>query len=209
MTTHSPVPSDGFDSRWRYINDAIGDDAEDPRRLPDSDAHERLEIRWDNEAWTMRVELGTHRAEAVVRLSPFWQTSQLLLFRDLPEPDLWLGTDGRGGWGEVNGSHRVDLDDISDIVIPGSVSTIVPMLRRSTLAVGETESVPVGVLDPDTLGVTAAALVLHRTDGARWHLTTDGGDLVDWELTTDEFGIPTVIDGWARRLEADDGRSDR
>ena len=40
---------------------------------------------------------------------------QFLLFRDLDDPDLWLGTDGAGRWGEINGAHRPELDGCIDI----------------------------------------------------------------------------------------------
>lgn len=197
MSSHTPVPSDGLDVGWRFLDERANHPG-----LANSNAHERLEVRWDNEAWTARLELAPNRAEVVVRLSPFWRTSQLLLFRDLPEPDLWLGTDGHGRWGEVNGAHRADLDGVSDIVIPGSASTLVPALRRSTAVVGDTWSVPVAVLDTATLGVVGAELSFARQGTDRWTLTSDHDDIPDWEFVTDEFGVPTTVVGRAERTDA-------
>ncbi len=51
----------------------------------------------------------------MIRLSATWQVRQFLLFRDLDEPDLWLGADGTGRWGEMNGAHRHDLAGCTDV----------------------------------------------------------------------------------------------
>jgi len=87
-------PADGYTVRWRTWD------------------HEHLEtvtLRWENEGWTATGEVGREAVTYVVRLSAVWQVRQFLLFRDLPDPDLWLGTDGSGRWGEMNGAHRTDL----------------------------------------------------------------------------------------------------
>ena len=52
--------------------------------------------------------------------SPLWQVRQFLLFRDMEQPDLWLGTDGHGRWGELNAAHRPELDGALDVTIAGS-----------------------------------------------------------------------------------------
>lgn len=190
-----PVPADGLESGWKYLGDGS-----DSATVGESDVHERVEVRWDNEAWTVRIELGPAQAEVVLRLSPFWKTSQMLLFRDLPTPDLWLGSDGGGRWGEVNGAHRTDLDGVSDIVIPGSVATLLPALRRSAVEVGESWVVPVGVLDPATLGVVASELNLERVGSTQWRLTSDHDDVGEWHFDTDEFGLPSEVTGWAEPI---------
>jgi len=58
-----------------------------------------VDLRWENEGWTAEIGLHADKAVAVVRMSALWVVQQMLLFRDLPEPDLWLATDGHGQWG--------------------------------------------------------------------------------------------------------------
>jgi hypothetical protein len=102
-TPLTAFPSDGYTARWRTWDHA----------------HlETLVLRWENEGWTATGEVGREAVTYVVRLSATWQVRQFLLFRDLDQPDLWLGTDGAGRWGEVNGAHRPDLDGCTDIASP-------------------------------------------------------------------------------------------
>ena len=55
---------------------------------------------------------------------------QLLLFRDLDEPDLWLATDGHNRWGEMNGAHRPELDGCADIELSCSPFPATLPIRR-------------------------------------------------------------------------------
>ena len=93
MSGLSALPADGWTARWDGW---------------DGQASEELTLRWENEAWTASGLVTGENIQYVVRLSPLWEVRQFLLFRDLDEPDLWLGTDGIR-WGEVNGSHREEL----------------------------------------------------------------------------------------------------
>lgn len=102
----APVPASGLRLAWtRWHATARGEAASVAPREPESVAV----VRWDNEAWTVEGTLGADDAQYVLRLGADWRVQQCLLFRDLPTPDLWLGTDGRGRWGEVNGAHRPEL----------------------------------------------------------------------------------------------------
>ena len=104
-----PLPADGLTLRWDPWNGGEG---------------EEVVVRWDNEAWTVSGHSMAERVQWVLRLSPLWQIRQFLLFRDLEMPDLWLGTDGGGRWGEVNGAHRPDLDGATDVIVGCSGSAL-------------------------------------------------------------------------------------
>ncbi|NDF68668.1 MAG: hypothetical protein EB143_04020 [Actinobacteria bacterium] len=64
-----------------------------------------LEVRFENEGWTVQGSLGTDDAQFVMRLSATLVVQQFMLFRDMEEPDLWLGRDRSGRWGEINGAR--------------------------------------------------------------------------------------------------------
>ena len=82
-----------------------------------------------------------------LRLDPQWRVRQLLLFRDLDEPDLWLGHDGGGRWGEINGAHRPDLDGCVDVELSCTPFTLSLPVRRLGLGVGEAADLPVVSID--------------------------------------------------------------
>ena len=107
----------------------------------------------ENEAWTAMGEVGHERVTYVVRLSPTWNVRQFLLFRDLDEPDLWLGTDGDGRWGEMNGSHRTELDGCRDLHLACSPFTDTIAIRRLQLDVGDAADVISVAVDVENLGV--------------------------------------------------------
>jgi uncharacterized protein len=178
MAAYKAFPADGFAAAW-----ATGDN--------DQNA-ERVTLQWDNEAWTVSTTLGRERAECVIRLSPMWIVRQLLLFRDLPEPDLWLGTDGHGHWGEVNGAHRPELDGAVDVtVVTGgrnaSVFTRVLPLRRLPVEVGGSFDARVLAIDVETLAVDAVLRTYRRIESHRWEVMSDG-EVVSFDV--DDFGLP-------------------
>jgi hypothetical protein len=110
-------------------------------------------LRFEHGGWTadgtVTVPGAVHRdVHWVARLSAQFELRQFLVFRDLDEPDLWLGTDGRGRWGEVNGAHRPELDGCVAAVIAGS--GFLDDLRQRW---GHHGDVPVAVIDADTLEV--------------------------------------------------------
>ena len=91
----TPFSSDGATCRWV---------------TPEAHAVD-LEVRWDNEAWTVAMRAERERVEGVLRVSPSWGIRQFLLFRDLDQPDLWLANDGHARWGEINSAISKHLNE--------------------------------------------------------------------------------------------------
>jgi uncharacterized protein len=174
-------PADGFEARWTTW---------------DGEHTEHLTIRWENEAWTVSGRVGRERVEYVIRLSPLWQVRQFLLFRDLPEPDLWLGTDGHGRWGEMNGAHRPELDGAHEIALDVTPFTLSLPIRRLPLRVGDAFELTVLTIDVETLAVEPTVVTYHRLDDHGWRITRGGTTI---EVTVDDYGLVTDIDGAFRR----------
>jgi hypothetical protein len=180
---HDPFPADGFTVRWETW---------------DGSATETLTLSWDNEGWTASGTVDGPGVQYVVRLSPLWQVRQFLLFRDLEAPDLWLGTDGSGRWGEMNGAHRVDLDggiDVSLAITPFSYSM---PIRRMALDVGQEASTVTLRIDVETLGVVPEAAIVRRLDPNRYGFVESEGTR---EVVVDRYGLATDIDGAFRRSD--------
>ena len=174
---HDPIPADGYVTRWQTWDGAH---------------EEAFELTWDNEAWTATGRVGGHDVQYVVRLSPLWQVRQFLLFRDLAEPDLWLGTDGHGRWGEMNGAHRVDLDGGLDIALAVTPFSHAVPIRRLALAVGQDAPTVVLDVDVETLGVVPSAVSYRRVGEQRYEATRADGTVT---IDVDEHGIPHTVDG--------------
>jgi uncharacterized protein len=149
--------------------------------------HEDLMVRWENRAWTVEGRVGRERVHYVLRISPAWQVHQLLLFRDLDEPDLWLATDGAGRWGEVGGATRDDLAGCSDLLLACTPFTLTPPLQRLALSVGEAVDVLAAVVDVETLGVVPRWHRFKRCDEHRWRIGPDGDEPV--EVDVDRHGL--------------------
>jgi hypothetical protein len=186
MSNPSPLlrafPADGYEARWATWDGEHG---------------ETLSLAWDNEAWTAVGSVERENVQYVIRLSPWWQVRQFILFRDLSEPDLWLGNDGRGRWGEINGAHRADLDGSHDISMGCTPFTHTLPIRRLPLDVGDRAHVSVLEVDVETLGIVPVAHVYERVDLLRWHVT---GGVTRIELEVDEFGVAIDIAGRFRRI---------
>jgi uncharacterized protein len=176
-------PADGFEARWTTW---------------DGEHTEHLTIRWENEAWTVSGRPERERVEYVIRLSPLWHVRQFLLFRDLAEPDLWLGTDGQGRWGEMNGAHRPELDGAHDVALDVTPFTLSLPIRRLPLHVGDAFELTVLAIDVETLAVVPTAVAYHRTADRRWRITR-GGETTS-EVTVDEFGLAIDVEGAFRRV---------
>ena len=170
VTGHRSLPADGFAAVWTS-----------------GEHEEQLSLRWENEAWTATGAVGAERVEYVMRITAQWQVSQFLLFRDLEEADLWLGTDGHGRWGEVNGAHRTDLDGGSDIVLACSPFAHTLPIRRLPLAVGDAADLSAVHVDVETLGVVTAPVRYERLGDRRWRYQHAGHTI---EFDVDEFGLP-------------------
>lgn len=174
MTTAlTAFPADGYTARWRTW---------------DGDGDETVELRWENEGWTALGELSRERVSYVVRLSPTWAVRQFLLFRDADEPDLWLGTDGSGRWGELNGAHRPDLDGCTDIDLHVTPFTNSLPIRRLQLDPGDGADITVALVDVETLGaIPVGQRYEHVSDGA-WRKTHQRTGVAS-EFRVDQYGL--------------------
>jgi hypothetical protein len=182
MAAHRSFSSDGFEAGWVAV---------------DSDQGEQLELKWDNEAWTASVHADRERIEYVIRLSPLWQVRQFILFRDLEQPDLWLGTDGHGRWGELNGAHRPELDGAADVSVSRSPFVHSIPIRRLPLDVGEQMELMVLSIDPETLGVERIPRKYTHVGERRWRVEDPTSAI---EFDVDEYGVPTDIEHEFRRV---------
>ncbi len=174
MTTPlTAFPADGYTARWRTW---------------DHEHLETLNLRWENEGWTATGEVGREAITYVLRLSATWQVRQFLLFRDLDQPDLWLGADGTGRWGEMNGAHRHDLAGCTDIDLPVTPFTNSIPIRRLGLDVGGEAEVTAAMVDVETLGVVPVRQRYQRLTARRFeYANLDSGYAV--ELDVDEYGL--------------------
>jgi len=156
-------------------------------------------LRWENEGWTAEITLEADDALAIIRLSASWIVQQMLLFRDMPEPDLWLATDGHGRWGEMNGEHRPELDGCIDIDFAGTPFTNSILTHRLPLHVGHTADLHVITINPETLGVVSTPHRYTRLEESVWEYTS----LLTGEqsiATVDDFGFVINEDNVFRRI---------
>jgi hypothetical protein len=176
-------PSDGFTAAWSTWS---------------GEHTERLTLTWENEAWTATGEIERENVQYVIRLSPYWHVSQFLLFRDSDEPDLWLGTDGGGRWGEVNGAHRTDLDGATDVSLAITPFAYAIPIRRLPLHVGDSGEVATLMIDADTLGVVPSVETYERLGVHQWRVAIAGAAI---EFDVDQYGLPKDVDGRFRRTQ--------
>jgi uncharacterized protein len=182
--TLTAFPSDGYTARWRTW---------------DHEHLETLTLRWENEGWTATGEVGREAITYVLRLSATWQVRQLLLFRDLDQPDLWLGADGTGRWGEMNGAHRPDLAGCTDVDLAVTPFTNSVPIRRLTLGVGDGADVTAAMVDVDTLGVVPVRQRYFRLALRRFEYTNlDSGYSTEFDV--DEYGLVHDYPAEFRRL---------
>lgn len=174
-----PFTPEGFSAEWS-----------------DAEHAERLTLSWENEAWTAVGAVGSADVDYVLRITAQWRLSQFLLFRDLAEADLWLGTDGNGRWGEVNGAHRPDLDGATDIALDVTPFTHALPIRRLPLRIGHGAELSVLQVDVDTLGVVPSPVTYERLDDRRWRHRR-GDQSVEFEV--DEYGLPLDVGSRFRR----------
>jgi uncharacterized protein len=133
----------------------------------DGSTEESVLLRFENGGWTLEGRITGLDVQYAARFDAGWQPRQLLVFRDLEEPDLWLATDGRGRWGEVNGARRPDLDGCTDAAVAGTPSVHLAPLRR---AGPDTTvfSVRVALVDTETLQVAPTTFRYVRGSENRW-----------------------------------------
>ncbi len=147
-----------------------------------------VELRWENEGWTAEGSLGLDNAQFVLRLSASWTVQQCLLFRDLEDPDLWLGTDSHGRWGEMNGAHRTELDGTTDIDFVNTPFTNCIPIRRLPLLVGHSATISVAVIDIETLGITKQTQQYTKISPNTWRYFSNASNC-EVESVVDEFGF--------------------
>ncbi len=147
-----------------------------------------MKLRWENEAWTADGTLGVDNAQFVLRISAGWTIQQCLVFRDLEDPDLWLGTDTHGRWGEMNGAHRTELDGCTDIDFVNTPFTNCIPIRRLPLVVGHSATLSVAVIDIETLGITKQTDQYTKVSQNIWRFTSSYSNS-EVEATVDEFGF--------------------
>lgn len=154
---------------------------------------------WENEAWTASGLVGHNNVQYVMRISPTWHVRQFLLFRDMPDPDLWLGTDGHGRWGEMNGEHRLDLDGCIDLELLCTPFSNTLPIRRLPLHIGDSAEILTARLDVETLGIVPVRQRYTRLDQHVWVLDNiDNGDSQQFEV--DEFGLVRDVPARFRRV---------
>jgi hypothetical protein len=175
-------PADGHEVRWTTWDGAHT---------------ETVTLRWENEGWTVTGSVGREDVDYVLRLSPLWQVRQFLLFRDLEDPDLWLGTDGAGRWGEMNGAHRPDLDGAHDLALDITPFTLSLPIKRHPLHVDDRLELPVLHIDVETLAIVPRTVVHERLAPFAWRITDDAGGSIEVEV--DEHGLVRDVDGRFRR----------
>lgn len=183
MANFSPFPQTPLHLAWRI---ADGGDC-------------TLEVRFENEGWTAQGSLGTDDAQFVVRLSATLVVQQFMLFRDIDEPDLWLGRDRYGRWGEINGAHRPDLDGCTDLELRMNPFPTSATMKRLPLHDMHAASITVASVDVETLEIAPRQRTFTRLSMQRWRYSSPfhGREV---ESTLDEHGIIVdELDAFTRR----------
>ncbi len=176
QNTYQPLSSSGHSVSWQTVNSA---------KQPHQST---VALRWENEGWTAEGTLGLDSAQFVLRLSAGWTVQQCLLFRDLEDPDLWLGTDSHGRWGEMNGAHRTELDGCTDIDFFNTPFTNCIPIRRLPLLVGHSATISVAVIDIETLGITKQTQQYTKISPNTWRYFSVALNR-EVEANVDEFGF--------------------
>ncbi|MEY4362208.1 MAG: hypothetical protein RL391_1514 [Actinomycetota bacterium] len=162
-------------------------------------ARETLTLRFENEAWTAEGLVQGADIQYVFRFNASWSLQQMLLFRDMDDPDLWLANDGRGRWGEVNGAVRRELGGCADIDLLCSAFTRSMAIRRLHLSVGQSADVETITVDSETLAIERARFDYTRLGPRLWVVHRDDDRPVH-EFEVDDFGLPLDVPGHFRRV---------
>jgi hypothetical protein len=164
----------------------------------DGDGHEVLHLGWESGGWTADGVVAGADIHYVIRVDERWKLRQFLLFRDLPDPDLWLGVDPAGRWGEINGARRPELDGCTAVDLSCTPFTNTLPIRRLRIEVGDHADVQVARVDHDTLEVTAEQQRYTRLTPDRWRYEDASGFTAD--LDVDEHGLVRDYPTLFRRL---------
>jgi uncharacterized protein len=170
----------------------------------DGSTSELLRLGWESGGWTADGRISGLDVHYAIRYDAEWRVRQFLLFRDLDQPDLWLVTDGRGRWGEMNGAERPELVGCTDVHIDGSPFAMSLSGRRLGLINGQKTNVLVARVDTETLDVSASLRWVQRVTDLHWSLAwaTDFGDPAHepLEFDVDEHHLTLTIPGHFRRV---------
>jgi len=166
----------------------------------DGSASETFTLRWDNGGWVGEGTVSGPDVQYVFRLGPGHDTRQFLLFRDLEDPDLWLATDGRGRWGEMNGAERDDLEGCTAVALGCSPSSTLTAIRSSALSPGEQRTLLVATVDVETLEVRALEHTYTYVDPGHWLLEIPQIGFRS-EFEVDHDGVLTTAPGWFTRID--------
>lgn len=158
----------------------------------DGTTTETLELRFENGGWTVEGAITGLDVHYVVRFDHAWHARQLLVFRDLDEPDLWIATDGAGIWGEVDGAVRDELTGCTDVVVAGTPFVHTPPIRRAD---GAAAVALVATVDAETLGVRVVEHTYEPLGDGRWAVTAGG---TTEEVTVDDTGLVSAHPSFRR-----------
>ena len=164
----------------------------------DGTGHELLTLGHESGGWTADGVVTGPDVHYVVRVDEQWRVRQFLLFRDQDEPDLWLGVNPTGQWGEINGAHRPELDGCIDLDLGCTPFTNTLPIRRLLLDVDEGAEILVARVDHETLGVVPERQRYTRLAERRWRYWDESGYTVD--LDVDEHGLVVDYPDLFRRL---------
>ncbi len=176
LTTYQSLSASGHNASWLALGSG------------QNHATSAVTLRWENEAWTAEGTLGADNAQFVLRLSAGWVIQQCLLFRDLEDPDLWLGTDSHGRWGEVNGAHRTELDGCTDLDFMNTPFTNCIPIRRLPLLIGDSATLTVAFIDIETLGITKQKHQYTKLTQHSWRYISSASNS-EVEVKVDQFGF--------------------
>jgi len=182
-----PFPHSGLHAEWSMLDDEGGTHTSS------------VDIRFENEGYTAQGALGSDRAQFVLRLSATLIVQQFMLFRDMDEPDLWLGRDRSGRWGEINGAHRPDLDGCSDIALRMTPFASSIICKRLPLLVGHAASLNVAHVDVETLQIEPRLRTFARIGERRWRYHSEHS-ASEVEVDVDDYGIARDVPGEFTRL---------
>lgn len=164
----------------------------------DGTGHELLRLGYETGGWTAEGVVAGVDVHYVVRTDEQWRVRQFLLFRDQEEPDLWLGVNPAGQWGEVNGAHRPELDGCIDLDLGCTPFTNTLPIKRLLLPVGETAEILVARVDEETLEVRPERQTYTRQAERRYRYWDESG--FEAELDVDDHDLVVDHPGLFRRL---------
>lgn len=164
----------------------------------DGSGHEVLTLGHETGGWTADGVVQPAAIHYVVRADEQWRFQQFLLFRDLPEPDLWLARTPSGQWGEMNGARRPELDGCTEVDLGATPFTNTLPIRRLRIEVGDTAEIKVARVDHETLEVVPELQRYTRLSLSLWRYEDESGFTA--ELPVDDHGLVLDYPGLFRRL---------